>query len=941
MNASPESERNEEPNQSALPTESLGYSADAVTKLQEELAAMPASVTSHVKKKAKPKRAKKSVEYGCNKCKLNKAGVEPASLCYNNLSKNKRTNPTERIIMIVMGSVDTSNVMLNVEAAKLIKEWTDKYITAPKVYITSAIKCSSAADPSKNSIRCCQERLAEELLHVDPDVIICMGKHAAIPFNVEGKATELYNRVFTLAPVPVRDQNNPDSPVRHTRECKIIITYPVKKFMEDITVRSSVQSAFRQAERFSKNAEVKMPDKYYLIESPEEFKGWVNRHLWDTRLNTRVHAFDIETNGREIHPKTEFDRQHPPKLRCISFSWGPDMAICVPYEDNPEEYHPILKRFMESNIKFTGHNVSFDIFFLAIVNDIYVKAIVGDTMFMASLLNPGRGKYGYGLKPLSAEWTDLGGYETDMKSTPDILDEDGNKLVTKWESVEMDVMAPYNCADADATLQLYHIFLKYIIEHNMFPAHWVMSNALFPIGEMEHNGFLVNVEWVNESRKKLEEHLATFNANLTRLYGKEDDWNSADRIGHILYTELGYEIPEESRAVGKDGKEKIPTDDATLAIINTEFTQELRKYRRASKLLSTYFNGYVMNRGLDDKLRADFVLYGTTTGRLSSSGDANLQNIPSGMAKTEPGYAELHDFKLKKAFIPSKPGWIIVNADQSQLELRIAGALSKESRFINSYKNKIDMHSKNANVSFTLNIDSTKWENEALAQGMLKGSEAYDIYVERELCKYIKHTFPEERQAAKTVSFGILYGMSKWGLAKDLNNKGRDTGSSRVWTPEECGVLIARFKKGYPDLTRWQEQLIITARKTGYTYTAFGRARPLPGILSRDFKTRLEAENQAINTPVQSAGSDFMMTGVINMRQRLDPARYKFLATVHDSIVCEVEESYLDEFVQISKQCLEKPELNGVLIPLCNVMPFVAEFEVGYSYGTLEEYSVK
>lgn len=309
------------------------------------------------------------------------------------------------------------------------------------------------------------------------------------------------------------------------------------------------------------------------------------------------------------------------------------------------------------------------------------------------------------------------------------------------------------------------------------------------------------------------------------------------------------------------------------------------------------------------------------------------------MSKTAPGYQELHEFKVKKAFV-ARPGWCIVNADQSQLELRIAGACSGEERFIKSYKNKIDMHSRNANVSFSLDISVKVWENEAKELGIVPGSEEFQVYVERKLCQYIKHNFPDERQAAKSVSFGILYGMSQWGLAKDLNDKGRDAGSRRIWTPEECKGLISRFKEGYPTLIAWQTDLIRFARKHGYTYTCFGRRRYLPGIKSDKWKLKSDAERQAINTPVQSAGSDFMMAGVVNMDQNLDHDKFRFCATVHDSVVCEVREGYLDEFVQIAKGCLEEPRINGRVIPLCEVMPFVAEFEAGDTYGTLNEYKI-
>ena len=851
----------------------------------------------------------------------------------------------------MVGAPFNKDNVVEPEARQLITEYAEKYLTAANVFLIPVIRCPTASGaPTKNSVVCCQRFLREDIAEIAPDVILCLGKHAAIPFGLDGKETELLNRVFEVAPVKSRDAETGGTKLLdNAHPARLIVTYAPAKFIEDYKLRSSVEAAFRQAERLTYTTEIKPPDKYFLIESPEEFEAWVDRHINDPRLNKIVHAFDIESNGRELHPKYEWEVPHKPVLRCVSFSWAKGMAICVPYERDPERYHPILKRFMESDVQFIGHNVAYDYFFLRLVNNIFTKRLVGDTMLMASMLNPGKGKYGYGLKPLAAELTDLGGYETDMKSIPDDIDPENNKhiLVTKWEKVDMEVMAPYNCADADATLQIYHIFYNIMKERKMLVAHWIMSNALIPVGEMEHNGFLVDTEWVANSTKIIEGHVQNFVKEMRDAIGlkPEDpdyDWQSPVQLSLLLYDILKYPVPSvEAASFAKDadedsGSSDRPTNDEALSIINTPFTQAVRKYRRATKLLSTYFKGYLVNHGLDKRLRADFNLVGTITGRLSSSGDANLQNIPSGMAHTEPGYAELHDFKAKKAFIP-RPGWKIVNADQSQLELRIAGAVAQDEKFIKSYKNLIDMHSRNAIVSFGLQIDTKKWEEEALAKGMQRGTEEFDVYVEREQCKYVKKQYPEERQAAKTVSFGILYGMSKYGLAQNLNANSRESGG-KAWTVDECASLIRKFKEGYPTLVRWQNNLIKHAHKYGYTPTCFGRRRYLPLINSKISWQRSSAERHAINTPVQSAGSDFMMAGIINMHQRLDPEKYVFVATVHDSVVCEVREDYIEEFVSITKECLENPMINGKVIPLCNIMPFVAEFEVGDSYGTMEGY---
>lgn len=316
----------------------------------------------------------------------------------------------------------------------------------------------------------------------------------------------------------------------------------------------------------------------------------------------------------------------------------------------------------------------------------------------------------------------------------------------------------------------------------------------------------------------------------------------------------------------------------------------------------------------------------------------NAQNLTSGMAPTDPGYEELHEFKVKKAFIPSTPGWVIVNADQSQLELRMAGALSKEPLFIESYKSGIDMHSRNAKVSFLIKTPDQEFKKELIEKGLKQGTPEFDVELTKMQCKYIKNNYPDKRQAAKVVSFGVLYGMSKYGLHFTLANNARDAGEETQFTIDDCDSMIKNFNSGYPSLTKWQYAQVQHARKHGYVVSPFGRRRYLPLINSTNYSDRGKAERHAKNTVVQGAGSDFMQCGIIAMHRRLDPTKYKLVCTVHDSVVCEVAPDYVDEFVKITKECLEHPLLGTEEVPLCKIMPFIAEFEVGPNYGEMSEY---
>lgn len=295
----------------------------------------------------------------------------------------------------------------------------------------------------------------------------------------------------------------------------------------------------------------------------------------------------------------------------------------------------------------------------------------------------------------------------------------------------------------------------------------------------------------------------------------------------------------------------------------------------------------------------------------------------------------MHEWKVKKAFTPRIPGWVMVNADQSQLELRMAGALSKEPLFIESYVNGIDMHSRNAKTSFLL-----KTPDAELSKGIKDppGSKQFNIELTKSQCKYIKKNYPDRRQAAKTVSFGVLYGMGPYGLHMTLGNDARANGTPLQFTVDDCKDMINNFLRGYPILAKWQNEQVKFARKNGYVLSPFGRRRYLSQINSTDFKEKAKDERRAKNTVVQGAGSDFMQCGIIAMVNNLDPNKYKLVCTVHDSVVCEVAPDYVDEFVRITKDCLEHPKIGSMEVPLCKIMPFTAEFETGRSYGDMHEY---
>jgi DNA polymerase-1 len=387
---------------------------------------------------------------------------------------------------------------------------------------------------------------------------------------------------------------------------------------------------------------------------------------------------------------------------------------------------------------------------MRVVHGIIVNRLVADTMLMSYSLDPTRGKYGYGLKPLSQEHTDLGAYETEVKELEDDVDEDGVVIKTKWEKIDMLTLATYNICDCDATLQIYKKFAKQLAEYNMNGVTELMAEAIHVICDLQINGVLIDQEFVKDTIPKLESLLEGYDAQLTELAGGRYDWNSPKELGKLLYELLEYKNPYGANS------DTYPTDDEALDRINTPFTAVMRKYRKTSKLCNTYFKGYFSKVEHDGRLRANYWLNSTETGRLSSD-EPNLQNLPRTMSEDDVGYYDLVEYKVKNAII-APMGWTLVQADQSQLEMRVAGIVSNDPELVYSYSNGIDMHSLNAKVCFSIVTDLKAIVDQVESMGLVKDSEQGKLQILKRELNIIKGEHGDKRTAAKSVSFGVLYG---------------------------------------------------------------------------------------------------------------------------------------------------------------------------------------
>jgi DNA polymerase-1 len=814
----------------------------------------------------------------CTKCPLKPPEGSVCPSFQKVIDVPDRSPKKNKNLMIVVGSPEGNAYCIPGEFSNIIQR-CKKETTFTDVVVTPVVKCRCIkAAPPKKSIEACFNRFKQDMEAAKPDIVVCVGKAAAVPFGLGGKLDDLLDVIHEVDGMPKRTL--------------VLVTPDMEKILEDPLEEKRFEATIAKANRMA-DADFTGEDlEYYLFDNPEEFRLWANTIRPDAALSC-----DIETPG--------LDFQAPDaRIRTIAFSYREKLAFGVIVEDSPELYLKYLKEFLESGRRFIFHNAEFDVLYLREVAKIKVNSLFADTMLMLFAWQPYRGNFK--LKPAAQEFTPLGAYDTEVK--------DG-----EWGTIDARVLVTYNMCDSDATGRIFKIVyaaLKKNKQEEMIP---LMTSHVEVLMEFRKNGVLIDQEFVRDVTPRIEALLEGYEQELVAILGKKYDWNSPQDLDHLLYSILKLKRP-----VGVN--KRYATGDAILDQLNHPVAELIRKYRKAFRICNTYFKSYFSKTSSDGRLRAKYFLYITATGRTSSR-DPNFQNLPRGMGEDEPGYEDLVKFKVKNAII-ARPGWTLVAADQSQVEMRIAAMFSKDKALMSVYKNRLDFHSASAKAAFSITKDMTADREELIAKGMVEGSPEFELELyRRELIK-IKKQNGDARTRAKSVSFGVLYGMSKYGLKYDLDNKTRKEG--RVWTFEECQEYIDRFHAAYPTLSRWLDIKVAESRKQGFISSAFGRRRYILGEFTH------KNEREAKNTPIQVTASDLMLLGIRAILDEVDTERCLICASVHDSVVCEVRDDYLEEAIPIIKRCLENPKLNGKKPDFINI-PLLAEVEIGKRYGDMKE----
>ena len=577
--------------------------------------------------------------------------------------------------------------------------------------------------------------------------------------------------------------------------------------------------------------------KYKLINTEKDLDKVIKE-----ANKSNVIAIDTETTGLDYMDDN---------LVGISMAYEPGEAFYIPFgheeQDTPQLDEKLaltkLKPFLEkAKNKIIGQNIKFDRNILARYG-IKIDSIKSDTMMMSYVLDASATRHN--LDALSSYYL---GYKT---ATFEDVAGKGVKQVT-FDKVPLDLATNYAAEDADITLQLFLALepkldsiesLKKLMEEIEIPLIEVLS-------DMEQNGMLLNSKILAAQSKDLESRIKKLEKLAYEIAGEEFNLGSTKQLREIFFEKLNY------RVVKKTPRGQPSTDEKVLQELSEEYElpKVLLEHRTLSKLKSTYTDKLPNQISLSTgKVHTSFHQAVTSTGRLSSS-DPNLQNIP---IRTEDGR------RIRQAFEATK-GNKIISADYSQIELRVMAHLSKDSGLLEAFNQGEDVHAKTA-------------------------SEVFDVSLEE--------VTPDLRRNAKAINFGLIYGISAFGLGKQL-------GINRNLAAE----YMAMYFEKYPNVKTYMEKTKDDAREAGYIETLFGRRLYLRDINANNAIRRQASERIAINAPVQGSAADIMKIAMINTHRSLKKSGLKAKLTlqVHDELIVDTPKNETDKVTKLLTKSMQE-----------------------------------
>jgi DNA polymerase-1 len=556
-------------------------------------------------------------------------------------------------------------------------------------------------------------------------------------------------------------------------------------------------------------------------------------------------CFDTETTG--------LDALHA-ELVGISFSYEKGKGFYVPFPENQEEAKALIEKFIpffeNEAIEKIGQNLKYDLKIL-LNYGVSVKGKLFDTMIAHYLINP---DMRHNMDILSETYL-----KYSPKSIEDLIGKKGKNQKSMRE-VALEDIKEYAAEDADVTLQLKEIFTTELDKTGTKKLFDEIEIPLVSVlADMETEGIRLDVDFLNAMSKEMDVEIKSLEQKIYETAGEKFNLASPKQLGDILFDKL--KIGGAKQKKTKTGQYATGEEVLTYLANDNPIVKQILDWRQMVKLQSTYI--LALPEQVDKKtlrVHTDYMQTVAATGRLSSN-NPNLQNIP---IRTERGR------QIRKAFIARDENYTLISADYSQIELRIIAALSGEENMIKAFQNHEDIHKSTASKVFNVALEEVT---------------------------------REQRSHAKTVNFGIIYGVSAFGLSNQ-------TSLSR----SESASLIEAYYKTYPRLKSYIQEQIEFARENGYVQTILGRRRYLKDINSQNAVVRGGAERNAVNAPIQGSAADVIKIAMINIHKKLTSENWKskMLLQVHDELVFDVHNDELEKIQPMIKHEMENAFIMAV-----------------------------
>ena len=645
--------------------------------------------------------------------------------------------------------------------------------------------------------------------------------------------------------------------------------YKFLREMEFNRLLSSAISAYGEPNFSSKKIDTPFNEKqikidkkeYYLIKDPKELDIWIKEAEEVGEV-----AVDTETNSLDPHQADLVGISLSSKIgKACYIPIGHKSKICLDKNIVLTKLKPLLE---DTSVKKIGQNIKFD-FIIFFKNGIDMSSME-DTMLMSYVLDAGKNRHNMDtlseihLKHKTIPFKDLVG---------------SGKKEINFSEVDVEKAKEYAAEDADITLRLYKKFYKSLKDEKMINIYEVFEKPMIKIlAFMEIEGIKVDKKFLKVLSTKFEKKIENIQKNVFKISKKNFNIASPKQLGEIIYNDL------KIAGLKKTKKGSFATSAAVLedlAFKGHKFPRLILDWRQISKLKNTYSDSLPEHiNSKTDRVHTSFLLAATTTGRLASS-DPNLQNIP---IKTEDGK------DIRKAFI-AKKDHVLISADYNQIEMRILADLADVKELKKAFKNNEDIHS-------------------------LTASQIFDVD--------IKKINDDQRRKAKAINFGIIYGISQYGLAKQIN----------VSNYEAEEFLNSYFAK-FPEIKVYMDQTIKFCRRSGYVNNIFGRRSHFISINDKNYNIRNFQERAAINAPIQGSASEIMRLAMIRLSKRLNEKKNektKMLLQIHDELIFETPK---EDAKSIGKLIIE--EMSGVAKSDHHSfsIPLTVDLNSGDNWGTL------